>query len=155
MKKELVSFNLSDEVFSYTALPVDEDVISDEYADVEDIISDKSARKVVTLVDGGSSLGLVYLLSTKGCIWVYDSDGAWNKRYIFISCIQEIYPEYYTRPKFLCLNKNCEMFFQWFPQQLTSYNLESHDEKNLVKAARRPEMIDVRVYIESLVLLNG
>ncbi|KAL8143038.1 hypothetical protein V2J09_016070 [Rumex salicifolius] len=134
-KKELVSFDLSDEAFSSTSLPVDDDVVPDKYADEEDekiAYSDESADKVVTLVDGGSTLGVFYLLSTSGCIWVLGSNGEWSKRYVFRGRIQMLIQEDFTRPKVLYL-KNGEI--------VTLYDLESDYETNLVTT---PQALDWR-----------
>lgn len=140
---ELVSFDLSSEVFACTSLPIEGD----------DILR----HRTLVLLDGGSLLGLVEVIRNSGCVWALQSSGAdidsmyWTKCYTFASTIC---PSEYRMRDFLYIKKNGEMLLQWH-KRVTSYDLETHDEKTLIMNGRKLEMSMVRGYVESLLLLNG
>ncbi|KAL8139239.1 LOW QUALITY PROTEIN: hypothetical protein V2J09_005260 [Rumex salicifolius] len=67
-----------------------------------------------------------------GCIWVLENSKEWSKRCVFSVMFQE---DFY-RPKVLYLKKNGDVVFEWFPRQMTLYNLEGYGEQSLVSTAR-------------------
>lgn len=101
---------------------------------------------------------MIYHVPTEGSIWVMESSEGdivskcWTKRYTFASGIRNSKAFDGRSLFYRHLKKNGNMILM-YERQVTSYNLETHEEKILLANGRNLIMSDVWGYKESLLML--